>query len=181
MHVPPPLSSTNTCFSRVETLVGTLLFVGVRHPQHVALSGLYFDAGPHAARAALNHATQDDAAFAPVLAQLQGYFAGERRSFDVPLEPAGTQFQRQVWRALVEIPYGETTTYAAIARRIGNPNAVRAVGAANGKNPISIIVPCHRVVGADGTLTGYAGGLPNKRRLLDLEASFTDSAKRQLW
>ena len=178
-----PLSSMNTssCFSRAETPVGSLLLVGVRRAQHVALSGLYFDSAPHAARAVLSQATQDDAAFVAVLGQLQGYFKGERRSFDVPLEPVGTAFQRQVWRALAEIPYGETTTYAAIARSIGNPNSVRAVGAANGKNPISIIVPCHRVVGADGTLTGYAGGLPNKRRLLELEASFADSAKRRLW
>jgi methylated-DNA-[protein]-cysteine S-methyltransferase len=102
--------------------------------------------------------------------QLDAYFAGERRAFALKLAPRGTEFQQRVWQALSAIPYGETTTYAAIARTIGQPNAVRAVGAANGRNPISIVVPCHRVIGQDGTLTGYAGGLPSKQRLLALEA-----------
>lgn len=101
--------------------------------------------------------------------QLDEYFAGKRKSFDLPLEPKGTPFQRSVWHALRAIPYGETQSYGDIARRIGKPKAVRAVGAANGANPISIVVPCHRVIGADGSLTGYGGGLPRKKKLLALE------------
>ena len=102
--------------------------------------------------------------------QLDAYFAGELREFDLPLRPHGTAFQTDVWKALREIPYGETRSYADIARRIGRPTAVRAVGAANGRNPLAIVVPCHRVIGADGSLTGYAGGLELKRALLELEA-----------
>jgi methylated-DNA-[protein]-cysteine S-methyltransferase len=103
--------------------------------------------------------------------QLTEYFAGKRKSFEIALDPAGTDFQKRVWRALLEIPYGETRSYAQIANAVGNPKAVRAVGAANGKNPISIVAPCHRVIGTDGTLTGFAGGLETKRFLLSHEAS----------
>jgi methylated-DNA-[protein]-cysteine S-methyltransferase len=109
----------------------------------------------------------------PVLAeaerQLQGYFAGERERFDVPLDFRGTDFQKSVWAALLTIPFGETRTYAEIARQIGRPSASRAVGAANGRNPISIIAPCHRVVGTNGALTGFAGGLAAKELLLGME------------
>jgi methylated-DNA-[protein]-cysteine S-methyltransferase len=101
--------------------------------------------------------------------QLDDYFAGRRRKFDVPLAPAGTEFQRATWKALAEVPYGETISYAELARRMDRPRAVRAVGAANGANPIPIILPCHRIVGADQSLTGYGGGLDRKRRLLSLE------------
>lgn len=101
--------------------------------------------------------------------QLNEYFAGRRTSFDMELDFAGTEFQRKVWRALLEIPFGETRTYGQIARQLGNPNAMRAVGAANGRNPISIIAPCHRVIGADGGLTGFAGGLKVKEYLLGME------------
>lgn len=101
--------------------------------------------------------------------QLAEYFKGDRRAFDVKLALAGTPFQNTVWQALLTIPYGETRSYSQIARQIGNPTAVRAVGAANGRNPISIITPCHRVVGSSGALTGFAGGLEAKRYLLDLE------------
>lgn len=101
--------------------------------------------------------------------QLGEYFAGTRRCFDLALDFAGTEFQRQVWAALLTIPFGETRSYSDIARQIGNPSAVRAVGAANGRNPISIIAPCHRVIGASGSLTGFAGGLPAKQYLLALE------------
>lgn len=104
------------------------------------------------------------------VSQLDEYFAGSRTEFDLPLDPAGTPFQLQAWEALRRIPYGETRTYGEQARRIGSPSAVRAVGAANGRNPISIIVPCHRVVGSDGSLTGFGGGLEAKRFLLDLES-----------
>jgi methylated-DNA-[protein]-cysteine S-methyltransferase len=101
--------------------------------------------------------------------QLADYFAGRRRQFDVPLAPAGTDFQRAAWKALAEVPYGETISYAELARRMERPRAVRAVGAANGANPIPIILPCHRIIGADNSLTGYGGGLDRKRRLLSLE------------
>lgn len=101
--------------------------------------------------------------------QLQEYFAGQRQRFTLPLDFIGTPFQQKVWQALVAIPFGETRTYAEIAREIGHPTAVRAVGAANGKNPISIIAPCHRVIGSNGKLTGFAGGLAIKAQLLKLE------------
>ena len=101
--------------------------------------------------------------------QLKAYFAGKLKTFDLPLAPEGSAFQQQVWLELLRIPYGATTSYGDIARRIGDPTASRAVGAANGQNPLAIIVPCHRVIGADGSLTGYGGGLPIKRYLLDLE------------
>jgi methylated-DNA-[protein]-cysteine S-methyltransferase len=105
--------------------------------------------------------------------ELKEYFEGKRTSFSVDLDPVGTQFQTKVWRALSEIPFGETRSYGEIAKRIGNANASRAVGAANGKNPISIIVPCHRVIGASGKLTGFAGGLKTKAQLLALEGSLS--------
>jgi methylated-DNA-[protein]-cysteine S-methyltransferase len=101
--------------------------------------------------------------------QLQEYFAGTRNRFDLDLDFAGTEFQKKVWAALLTIPFGETRSYSEIARQIGNPSAVRAVGAANGKNPISIVAPCHRVIGASGKLTGFAGGLEAKEQLLTLE------------
>ncbi len=106
---------------------------------------------------------------AEIVRQLDEYFAGRRRGFDLELAPRGTDFQLRVWRALAEIPYGETVSYADIAERLGRPGAARAVGRANGTNPIPIVVPCHRVIGADGSLTGYGGGLPIKRALLELE------------
>ncbi len=124
-------------------------------------------AGIDAARLALDPSSVlDDAA-----AQLGEYFAGDRRSFDLPLDLRGTPFQLAAWRALATIPYGETRTYAEQAAAIGHPRAVRAVGAANGRNPISIVLPCHRVVGSDGSLTGFAGGLEAKATLLALEAA----------
>lgn len=101
--------------------------------------------------------------------QLGEYFAGQRRDFELPLSPRGTPFQRVVWAELGRIPYGQTISYAQLARRIGKPAAMRAVGAANGRNPLPIVVPCHRVIGADGSLTGFGGGLPAKRRLLQIE------------
>lgn len=101
--------------------------------------------------------------------QLQEYLAGKRRAFDLPLAPEGTDFQKRVWTALTEIPYGQTRSYSEIAAAIGNPKACRAVGGANNKNPLPIVVPCHRVIGANGTLVGYAGGSKVKAHLLDLE------------
>jgi len=113
---------------------------------------------------------RNDDRFDDLRRALDEYFAGRRTTFDLPLDPRGTDFQRSVWRALVEIPFGETTTYGVLARRIGKPDAVRAVGAANGANPLPIVVPCHRVIGSNGSLTGFGGGLPVKRWLLDHEA-----------
>ena len=113
----------------------------------------------------------DDPRFATVASQLREYFAGERTDFDLPLRPdGGSPFEQCVWQALLEIPYGETASYGEIAARIGHPGKARAVGRANGRNPIAIVCPCHRVIGSDGSLTGYGGGLDNKRILLDLEA-----------
>jgi methylated-DNA-[protein]-cysteine S-methyltransferase len=112
-----------------------------------------------------------DDAFDDVAGQLAEYFAGTRTKFDLRLDPRGSVFQRRVWAALLEIPYGETTSYGAIAADLGMPRGARAVGLANGQNPMSIIVPCHRVIGANGSLTGYGGGLPVKRFLLSLETA----------
>ena len=109
--------------------------------------------------------------FTTVIQQLDEYFAGRLQRFTIPLSLEGTEFQRAVWRALKSIPYGKTVSYGAISNKIGNPKASRAVGAANGQNPVSIIVPCHRVIGANGKLVGYGGGLPIKTALLDLEQS----------
>jgi methylated-DNA-[protein]-cysteine S-methyltransferase len=111
----------------------------------------------------------DDSAFTDAVAQLEAYFAGELLAFDLELNLVGTQFQRRVWEALLTIPYGETRSYGQIAQQIGSAGASRAVGLANGHNPISIIVPCHRVIGANGSLTGYGGGLERKKSLLDME------------
>jgi methylated-DNA-[protein]-cysteine S-methyltransferase len=108
--------------------------------------------------------------FRAAIAQLEAYFAGHMRSFDLALAPEGTSFQREVWSMLRTIPYGETVSYGEMARRLGRPNAYRAVGAANGANPIPIVIPCHRVIGSGGSLTGFGGGLTIKRSLLELEA-----------
>lgn len=112
--------------------------------------------------------------------QLDEYFAGQRTSFDLPLLPKGTDFQRKAWTALTTIPYGETISYGEQAKRMDNPKAVRAVGGANGKNPFSIVVPCHRVIGANGTLTGYTGGMNRKEWLLDFERSVLNKKKQTL-
>jgi methylated-DNA-[protein]-cysteine S-methyltransferase len=113
----------------------------------------------------------DAAAISAAAIQLEQYFAGERTEFDIELELDGTPFERRVWDEVRAIPYGETATYAEIARRVGSPAACRAVGRANGRNPVAVIVPCHRVVGSDGSLTGYAGGIEMKRALLELESN----------
>ena len=146
--------------------VGELLVVA----EGGSLVELSFDAPRALARrsssAAMRHAPGEFAAFAN---ELRSYFAGELREFAVPLAPVGSAFEQRVWRILRTIPYGATTSYGAIARELGVPNAARAVGTANGRNPIAIVIPCHRVIGADGGLTGYGGGLARKRLLLELE------------
>ena len=114
--------------------------------------------------------TSDDPRFEPLVTQLDEYFAGERTAFDLPLRQEGSAFEQRVWTELLTIPYGQTASYGEIAARIGRPGMARAVGRANARNPIAIICPCHRVIGGDGSLTGYGGGLDNKRTLLDLEA-----------
>lgn len=140
------------------------------------LAGLYMTEQRHRpAEAAFG--PREPGALPAVVEQLGEYFAGERTAFDLPLKLDGTPFQRAVWAALREIPYGETTTYGELARRLGRPAASRAVGMANGRNPVGVIVPCHRVVGAAGDLTGYGGGLDRKRRLLDLERARVGPAR----
>jgi methylated-DNA-[protein]-cysteine S-methyltransferase len=145
-----------------------------------SLCGLYMQNGPKG-RAIENKWAPADEPFADVKLQLQEYFDGARREFDLPLAPRGTPFQLAVWNALLRIPYGETRSYGELAQDLRRPTASRAVGAANGRNPISVIIPCHRVIGADGSLTGFGGGLERKQRLLSLEAcSIARSAEKRL-
>ena len=154
-------------FSEVESPVGQLLLLG----DGSALKGLYMTEQKH--RPPLPEGCQrSDKPFRAIREQLRAYFAGKLQDFDVRLAGEGSPFQEQVWRALLEIPFGETESYGSLARRIGNDKASRAVGLANGRNPIGIIVPCHRVVGANGSLTGYGGGVARKRWLLDHERRF---------
>ena len=133
-----------------------------------ALTGLYFE-GHRRGPGPEELGVRREAGFEDVRSQLGEYFAGERTRFELPLAPRGNDFQRQVWGLLREIPFGETRSYGDLARLLGDVSLAQAVGSANGRNPLSVIVPCHRVVGADGNLTGYAGGLDRKRYLLDLE------------
>ena len=144
------------------TPVGPLLLVS----DGAALTTLHFGGGP-------GPGERDDAdpVLVDAVAQLREYFAGDRKEFELSLAPAGTAFQRTVWERLREIPYGTTISYGELARRVGNPAASRAVGLANGRNPIAIVVPCHRVIGANGSLTGFAGGMDAKRALLELESA----------
>lgn len=151
-------------YTTIDSPIGELLLLGDGNTLH----GLFMQGGRRPMRVAADW-QRDAAPFADVTAQLREYFAGERTAFDVPLQLDGTPFERTVWSALQEIPYGETASYGEIARRVGQPTAARAVGLANGRNPISVIVPCHRVIGANGSLTGYGGGLERKRTLLELE------------
>ena len=146
----------------IESPLGALLAVAEGRD----LVGLHF-----ADRAAEPDGERADGAFAETERQLREYFTGQRQRFELPLAPRGSAFQLRVWKALEQIPYGRTRTYGELARELGEPGAAQAVGAANGRNPLAVVVPCHRVIGSDGTLTGYAGGLERKRQLLDLEAA----------
>ncbi len=146
-------------YTFLESPVGNLLAARNEH----GITSISFRGSPH------EEWTRDDGAFDDLREQLRAYFAKELRVFKLPLAPRGTTFQLDVWRALQEIPYGETRSYSQIARVIGKPEAIRAVGAANGANPLPIVVPCHRVIGSNGSLTGFGGGLAAKRFLLDLE------------
>jgi methylated-DNA-[protein]-cysteine S-methyltransferase len=158
------------------TPIGRLLLVGERdHAGGVRLSGIYMEA--HRPPPAVDPSwTEDPGAFASAVRQLDEYFDGSRTTFDLPLAPSGTPFQRRVWDELARIPFGTTVSYGELAARAGHPGAARAVGAAVARNPISIVVPCHRVVGADGTLTGYAGGVARKAYLLAHEATSAAAA-----
>ncbi len=153
-------------YTYIDSPVGELLLAG----DDDGLAELYLAESRHFDRVQPDRVRADDA-FDDVREQLAEYFAGTRTDFDLRLNLRGSAFQRRVWAALLEIPYGETTSYGAIAADLGMPGAARAVGLANGQNPVSIIVPCHRVIGANGSLTGYGGGLPAKRFLLSLEAA----------
>jgi methylated-DNA-[protein]-cysteine S-methyltransferase len=161
-------------FSEIESPIGHLIL----RTNGTALTGIYFD-GPNAPPRELRHWTRNAQA-GPLLEtarQLEEYFTGARREFELPLEMEGTEFQKRAWRNLLTIPYGETRSYGEQAKLIGNPNASRAVGLANGRNPIPIVVPCHRVIGANGSLTGFGGGLERKRWLLAHEGYFQLSGR----
>jgi methylated-DNA-[protein]-cysteine S-methyltransferase len=149
-----------TVYDTIDSPIGELLLAGDGN----ALTAVHMNGTPGRGW------RRDPGALHGPAEQLLAYFAGERREFDLPLAPHGTPFQQEVWAALREIPYGQTISYAELAVAVGRPDAVRAVGAANGHNPIAVVIPCHRVIGASGALTGYGGGLGRKRLLLDLEA-----------
>jgi methylated-DNA-[protein]-cysteine S-methyltransferase len=151
-------------YTRIESPVGPLLLVA----DDAGLCQILFINGRHPAHPELSW-RQDRAPHTDTIRQLQAYFAGELENFDLQLAPEGTPFQLDVWRRLCDIPYGKTISYGELAGLMGNPNACRAVGLANGSNPIPIVIPCHRVIGSNGKLTGYGGGLPIKEKLLALE------------
>jgi methylated-DNA-[protein]-cysteine S-methyltransferase len=147
-------------YALVPSPLGDIILAGASSLSYVAF------ADSHKATGLDLDCHRDDGAFAAAAEQLRAYFAGDLTRFDLELDLQGTEFQRRVWNKLLSIPYGKTTTYGRLATELGDPKAMRAVGLANGRNPISIIVPCHRVIGADGSLTGYGGGLTRKQWLL---------------
>jgi methylated-DNA-[protein]-cysteine S-methyltransferase len=159
-------SPTTTTTTLMHSPIGPLTITAVGG----ALTGVHMHKQRHLPKMPAN-SRRDDAALAHVVAQLDAYFAGERLGFDLAMDLRGTDFQQRVWASLCEIPYGETISYGELARWVGSPKASRAVGLANGRNPIAIIVPCHRVIGADGSLTGYGGGLERKVWLLEHETA----------
>ncbi len=161
-----PDSSAPNCVTTVDSPVGRLTLTS----RDGHLTHLEMEDQAHATPAPPG-SVRDDGEFTQVVSQLGEYFAGKRTSFDVPMALEGTDFQLRVWSQLRSIPYGETISYGELARRVGNPKASRAVGSANGRNPIAIFVPCHRVIAGDGSLGGYGGGLDRKAVLLDLERS----------
>ena len=159
-------NSKSTIYHHTPSPIGSLLLVAFDG----ALVGLYME--DHTGGPTIDPDWRADAGwFKPICTQLKAYFSGDLTQFDVPLAPTGTAFQKRVWRELSKIPFGETISYGEQARRIGQPAASRAVGRANGQNPISIIVPCHRVIGSNGSLTGFGGGIERKRWLLEHEAN----------
>jgi methylated-DNA-[protein]-cysteine S-methyltransferase len=156
-----------TYYTTIETPIGDLVLAGTRE----ALRRIVFAGDAAALQPEEEGWTESRAPFREAIRQLRAYFAGGLRAFDLPLDPEGTAFQRSVWEAMRRIPYGATASYVEIARRIGKPAAPRAVGAASGRNPLPIVIPCHRVIGTNGQLTGYGGGLAIKRALLSLEGA----------
>lgn len=155
-------------YTYLESPIGRLLLTS----DGISLTGLYMEPHRHGPVSTEGWVRDDEAVpFSSAREQLEAYFAGELQEFDIPLAPQGTPFQQRVWNELRNIPFGQTWSYGELARRIGQPTASRAVGLANGKNPISVIVPCHRVIGANGKLVGYGGGLDRKNTLLQLERS----------
>lgn len=159
------MTRSRTLYDTADSPLGPLLLAS----DGEVLTGVFLENHRHGPTVDASW-TRDAAPFRAVREQLEAYFAGDLHTFSVPTNATGTPFQQSVWAALADIPYGATESYGALARRLGDAGAVRAVGAANGRNPLSIVVPCHRVVGADGSLTGYGGGIENKRRLLALES-----------
>lgn len=162
-----------TRFARFGTPLGTLVAIAARG----ALTGLHFENGRHAPIVAPEW--REDPAASPLrecASQLADYFAGRRSRFDLTLAPRGTPFQERVWLEIAKVPFGSTLTYAELAVRAGAPGSARAAGAATGRNPLAIVVPCHRIVASDGSLAGYAGGLGRKRRLLCLEGALAEAA-----
>ena len=155
---------STTFYTQIESPLGPLLLAA----DDAGLRQILFVNGRHPAKPQSSW-KEDRASLSQTIGQLNAYFSGERESFDLQLAPEGTPFQLEVWRRLCDIPYGETISYGQLANQIGNPKASRAVGLANGSNPIPIVIPCHRVIGSNGKLTGYGGGLPIKEKLLALE------------
>lgn len=153
---------SSTLFTYIDSPIGELLLTGNGN----AITGLTMHEHKHAPPVQDHWHSAHDGVLAAAREQLSAYFAGALQTFELPLTTQGTEFQQTVWQALLEIPYGRTWSYGQLARRIGKPGAARAVGLANGRNPISIIIPCHRVIGADGSLTGYGGGMGRKQWLL---------------
>jgi len=155
-----------TKYARFETPLGTMFAVATDG----AITRLDFTDAKYVAKLS-DDAVEDtrDPLLAKCAKQIAEYFAGERDTFDLPVAPHGTQFQENVWREIARVPFGETITYSELAKRAGAPGSARAAGAATGRNPIAVAIPCHRILGADGSLTGYAGGLPRKTKLLELE------------
>ena len=168
------MKAMKTC--RLPGPLGEMLLVS--KPDDTALAGLYLANQKYFPDAAQWDEAPQLPLFRAAAAQLREYFAGARTAFDLPLEPTGTPFQRDVWAAIAKIPFAETITYAELAARCGRPSAVRAAAAATGRNPLTIVIPCHRVIGSGGTLTGYAGGLDRKRTLLAHEAAHADRTLR---
>ena len=166
------MSDSITWFDRLPSAVGDLL-LAVRDDRLVHI-GFSEERHPHTHQGAWQHSAQH---LTEVRQQLQEYFTGQRQQFDLQLLAVGTDFQREVWAELSRIPFGQTISYGELARRIGNAKAMRAVGLANGRNPIPIVVPCHRVIGANGSLTGFGGGIERKRWLLQHEARSTTALR----
>ena len=172
MRKETSMTDTTTYWTMIDSPLGPLLLTA----DDRGISGVIMDADIDEQIEPSVGWVEDPAHFEEARHQLGEYFAGQRTEFDLPLSPTGTPFQREVWAALQTIPYGQVRSYGEIAAQIGRPGASRAVGLANGRNPIAVIVPCHRVIGASGALTGYGGGLHRKRLLLDLEAGLAQPA-----